>query len=57
MRITSKKNISAYVYKKLWFMMDSHPRTVRRKLRGYRNMRRNRSFFGYIEHKIMLREW
>ena len=51
MRITNKKNITAYIYKEMSFLFDSHPRTIRNKQRGYRSWKRKRSLFSDIRKK------
>ena len=51
MRITSKKNISAYVYKVYPYLFASHPNTIRDKERSSRAIRREKSFFSKLKTK------
>ena len=45
MRITNKKDISAYVYKIHSYLFENHPNTIRSSNRGRRRFNRKRSVF------------
>lgn len=51
MRITNKKNISAYVYKVYPYLFESHPNTIRDKQRSSKSIRRKKSFFSHLRTK------